>query len=56
MEADADYDDIRELFETSIGRNAELYKEFHALIVKHAKTCCKGFVKDGCILMSLKGR
>ena len=51
-----DYEGVRRLFEDNIPRDAGLYKEFHALIVKHAKTCCRGLVKDGCILMNLKGQ
>lgn len=36
-----DYDEIRQVFENSIKRNAKLYQEFHALIVEHAKVHCK---------------
>lgn len=53
---DTDYEYIRNFFERRVPRDAQLYKEFHALIVKHAKTCCKGFLKDGCILESLNIR
>ena len=35
------YEEIRSLFEDSLPRNAGLYKEFHALIVEHAKRTCK---------------
>ena len=50
IKADADYEDIRKFFEENIPSDVNLYKEFHALIVKHAKVCCRGFLKDGCIL------
>lgn len=34
---DEDYDKLREMFEKSLPNNADLYKEFHALIVEHEK-------------------
>lgn len=48
-----DYEVIRKFFEGHVPRDMRLYKEFHALIVKHAKTCCRGFVTDICILRNL---
>lgn len=33
----AKYDEIKELFETNIEKNLEIYQEYHALIVEHAK-------------------
>lgn len=53
---DTDYEVIRNFFEERVPQDAQLYKEFHALIVKHAKTCCRGFLSDGCILESLNIR
>ena len=50
IKANADYEDIRKFFEENIPSDVNLYKEFHALIVKHSKVCCRGFLKDGCIL------
>jgi len=37
IKGDEEYDDIRQLFESKLPKNVELYKEFHALIVKHGK-------------------
>ncbi len=36
-----DYDEIRQLFETSIKKGTKLFQEFHALIVEHAKVHCR---------------
>ncbi|RME64468.1 MAG: endonuclease III domain-containing protein [Nitrospirae bacterium] len=36
-----DYETIRELFEGSLPRDVTLYNEYHALIVRVGKTCCK---------------
>ena len=36
-----DYETLREFFESNLPRNLEIYKEFHALIVKLGKTYCK---------------
>lgn len=33
-----DYDELREMFETTLPRDAGLYKQFHALIVEHEKS------------------
>ncbi len=49
-----DYEQTRSFFESGIPRDAELYKEFHALIVRHAKECCRGFLKSDCVLNGLK--
>ncbi len=48
------YEQIRGFFEARLPRNAELYREFHALIVRHAKECCRGFLGGACILNRLK--
>ncbi len=37
IKGDEEYDDIRHLFESKLPKDVELYKEFHALIVKHSK-------------------
>lgn len=34
------YEDMRSGFETALGPNEELYNEYHALIVRHAKQTC----------------
>jgi len=36
----ASYDEIKELFESQFGKNSQVYNEYHALIVKLAKTHC----------------
>lgn len=38
---DAKYDKIQEFFMANLDHDAELFNEFHALIVEHAKVCCK---------------
>jgi endonuclease-3 related protein len=35
------YDEIREIFEKGLPKDVFVYKEFHALIVEHAKKYCK---------------
>lgn len=35
------YDDCRALFETQLPKNVDLYKQYHALIVIHAKQHCR---------------
>lgn len=37
IKGNEEYDEIRRLFESELQKNVELYKEFHALIVKHGK-------------------
>jgi endonuclease-3 related protein len=37
----AAYDEIKRLFETNLSRSVKLYNEYHALIVRLAKECCK---------------
>jgi len=41
LEAGAPYDEIRGLFEEALPRDAELYQEYHALVVEHAKRFCR---------------
>ena len=38
---DADYEEIRALFESELGPNAALFNEFHALIVSAGKQWCR---------------
>lgn len=49
-----DYEEIREIFESNLPRNVELYKEFHALIVRHAKECCKKEPNNACSLLKIR--
>ena len=52
---DAGYDDIRLFFERNLEKDAELYKEFHALIVEHAKRYySRKPYGRGCFLKRLK--
>jgi endonuclease-3 related protein len=48
---DEPYDELRLGFEADLGRDVELFQQFHALIVVHAKTACrKAPVCPGCVL------
>jgi endonuclease III related protein len=38
FEASVKYEEIKNLFESNLPRELELYQEYHALIVRHAKT------------------
>jgi endonuclease-3 related protein len=54
VQADAGYETLRRDFEQALGENAELYNEYHALIVRHAKEICRTKpLCDGCCLQSL---
>jgi len=44
------YEQVRELFENNLPKDVQIYQEFHALIVKHAKECCKKVANENCIL------
>ncbi len=51
---EGNYEDIRKLFEENIPRDVEIYKEYHALIVKHAKVHCSKSPKcEGCPLSDI---
>jgi len=41
LDGTADYDAIRNRFETDLPEDARLYNEYHALIVRHAKDHCR---------------
>ncbi len=41
VKGDEPYEEIRLIFERGLPRSAELYQEFHALIVEHAKKHCR---------------
>jgi endonuclease-3 related protein len=48
------YEELRKLFEDSLPRELNLYKEFHALIDRHAKVYCrKSPLCDKCFLKSI---
>lgn len=41
LDVGAPYERMRELFEGALPRDAALFQEYHALIVEHAKRCCR---------------
>ncbi len=48
---DSDYDKIRKYFEKNLPCNTEIYKEYHALIVKFGKNiCAKKTLCENCFL------
>ncbi|NPA32118.1 MAG: endonuclease III domain-containing protein [Aquificae bacterium] len=50
------YEEIKELFEKELGRDTELFKEYHALIDVHAQTHCrKKPLCEGCPLFGVCG-
>ncbi len=49
-----DYEEIRAFFENGIPKNVNLYKEYHALIVRHAKECCRKIANKECVLLKYK--
>ena len=44
------YEQVRELFENNLPKDVKVYQEYHALIVRHAKECCKKVANKNCIL------
>lgn len=49
-----EYDEIAEIFINGLGKDSALFKEYHALIVKHAKEYCrKNPVCGSCVLKEL---
>ena len=55
IEERAAYREIRALFMTHLPNDAELYNEYHALLVRHAKEHCRsrGPICDGCPLREM---
>jgi len=47
------YEQIKELFENNLPKDVKVYQEFHALIVKHAKECCKKVINENCALKTV---
>jgi endonuclease-3 related protein len=48
------YDDLQALFEDNLPRETELFQEYHALIVQHAKTTCrKQPLCSDCLLLAV---
>lgn len=54
IEPDADYEQLRELFESNLPRDTQLYNEYHALLVKAGKEFCNPKARcPGCPLEKL---
>ena len=48
------YEDVQRIFETRVPRDVGTYREFHALLVAHAKASCRPRPRcDGCVLRDL---
>ena len=41
IEPDADYEQLRDLFESNLPEDAQLFNEYHALLVRNGKEFCK---------------
>ncbi len=52
IKGNENYDVLRSLFETNLPRRVDLYKQFHALIVLHAKRRCR-INKQDCEICSV---
>ena len=49
-----EYEDVQKLFHTAIEKNTAIYNEYHALIVRHSKECCrKKPACNGCFLKNI---
>jgi endonuclease-3 related protein len=54
IDPDADYEQLRELFESNLPEDVQLFNEYHALLVKAGKEFCKPKAKcHGCPLEKL---
>ncbi|MFC1634377.1 endonuclease III domain-containing protein [Planctomycetota bacterium] len=52
IEPDADYEQLRDLFESNLPENTQLFNEYHALLVRTGKDFCKPKAKcPGCPLV-----
>ncbi|MBU2561345.1 MAG: endonuclease [Nanoarchaeota archaeon] len=52
--ADADYHEMQIMFEQDVRKDVDVYKEYHALIVEHAKRHCRTKPKcEGCPISKL---
>ncbi|MBI2676021.1 MAG: endonuclease III domain-containing protein [Candidatus Aenigmarchaeota archaeon] len=56
MEEKLEYEKIRELFENAIEKDSGLFREYHALIVEHAKQTCgkEPLCRECCLLQVCK--
>ncbi len=54
LEPDADYEQLRYLFESNLPQNPQLYNEYHALLVRLGKNFCRPTPRcAGCLLEKL---
>lgn len=54
IEPDADYEQLRELFQSNLPQDSQLFNEYHALLVKVGKEFCRPKAKcDSCPLEKL---
>ncbi len=54
IEPDADYEQLRELFESNLPQDVQLYNEYHALLVRAGKEFCRPKARcPGCPLEKL---
>ena len=54
IEAGADYEQLRELFQSNLPQDTQLFNEYHALLVRAGKEFCKPKAKcPGCPLEKL---
>ena len=54
IEAGADYEQVRDFFQSYLDRNVKLFNEYHALLVRLGKEYCRPKAKcDGCPLEKL---
>lgn len=54
IEPDADYEQLRDLFQSSLPQDVQLFNEYHALLVRVGKEYCKSIAKcPGCPLEKL---
>ncbi len=54
IEPDADYEQLRELFESNLSEDPELFNEYHALLVRTGKEFCRPKAKcSGCPIEKL---
>ena len=54
MDGEPSYDELRLGIETALGPDADLFNEYHALIVRHGKDVCRMRPRcEGCCLRAV---
>ncbi len=48
------YDELQHFFMTRLFHDTQLFKEYHSLIVQHAKVCCKKNMPEKCVLRNIE--